>query len=85
MAVLNPVTATDLYGERRTAWTDGVHVYICSNLFPTPILVVNQPTADSPIALTVNPAGLLTITYLAADGSRLTKSSQRDGDSGTWS
>jgi len=85
MATSYPVTATDLYGEQHTAWVDGVHIYHCTNLFPTPVLVVDQPVADSPIALTIDPAGKITITYLDAAGNRLSKSSQRDGDAATWS
>jgi len=85
MAAGNPVLATDLMGEEYTFWTDGMAVKFSTNLRTSPITAFTQAVADSPIDATIDPTGELTVTYFGATGNRLTKSSQRDGDSGTWS
>jgi len=84
MATGNPCIATDIFGEEFTAYTDGVDVYIESNLAGA-VLAFEQPVEDSPIDLDAADDGRLIITYLDADGNRLTKESQLDGDSGSWS
>lgn len=84
MAIANPINLHDLYGERYTFFTDSLAVKFVTDLRTSPISAFNQAVADSPIAAVCDRAGKLTVTYLAADGSRLTKSSSRDGDAGTW-
>ena len=84
MAAGNPVCAIDLFGEQYTFWTDDVHIYFSTDLRAGPFTAFNQEVADSPVDVISNQAGLLSITYLAADGNRVTKSSQLDGDTGSW-
>jgi len=81
MAIANPAIATNLFGEQFTAYTDGDEVYIGSDLM-SDVLAFVQPEEDSPIDLDCDDTGLLTITYLDTDGSRLTQSSCDDGE--TW-
>ncbi len=84
MSIGNPCVATDAFGEEFTAYTDGADVYIESQHMSAHVAFV-QPVEDSPIDLDISDDGTLTITYLDADGNRLTKSSQLDGVSGSWS
>ena len=84
MSTGNPCVATDAFGEEFTAYTDGADVYIESQHMSAHVAFV-QPVEDSPIDLDCDPAGTLTITYLDADGLRLTKESHLDGVSGSWS
>lgn len=84
MSIGNPTIVTDPFGEEYTFWTDGTDVKFSTNLRAGPITAFSQPEEDSPIDVTISAAGALTCTYLDTDGSRLEKSSQRDGDSGTW-
>ncbi len=85
MAEGNPVIVTDLCGEQYTFWTDAANVKFSTDLRTSPITAFAQPVEDSPIDVISDQAGQLTVTYLDGDGNRLTKSSRRDGDSGTWS
>ena len=85
MAIANPIIATDPFGEQYTFWTDGTDVKFSTNLRPDAITAFAQPEEDSPIDVTIGAAGALTVTYLDTDGSRLSQSSERDGDAGTWS
>jgi len=84
MATGSPCVATDIFGEEFTAYTDGVDVYIESNLAGA-VLAFEQPVEDSPIDLDIAATNALIVTYLDADGNRLTQESQLDGDSGSWS
>lgn len=85
MAVGNPTIATDLYGEQYVFWTDGTAVKFSTDLRTTPITAFSQAVADNPIDAVIDPNGRLRVTYLDASGNRLTQSSYRDGDAGTWS
>ena len=85
MTIANPVIVTDRYGEEYTFYTDGADVKFTTNLRTTPITAFTQPEEDSPISVTIDPSGKLTVTYLDSDGDPASKSSERDGDSGTWS
>ncbi|HUU54479.1 MAG TPA: hypothetical protein VMY87_06110, partial [Armatimonadota bacterium] len=85
MAVSNPAIATDLYGEQYTFWTDGTAVLFSTDLRSTPITAFSQAVADNPIDVVIDANARIRVTYLDASGNRLTKSSRRDGDSGTWS
>ena len=85
MAALNPVSVTDpMGGETYTFWTDGTSVLFTTNLRASPITAFSQPVADSPIDVSIDATGLLTVTYLDGSGNRLSKTSPRDGDSGSW-
>jgi len=75
----------DLYGEQYTFYTDALHVYFLTSLRTSPILAFDQAVADSPIAPTIDPTGKIVVTYLDGGGNRLSKSSQSDGDAGSWS
>jgi len=85
MTIANPAIITDRFGEEYTFYTHDADVKFITNLRTTPITAFAQPEDDSPISVTIDPSGKLTVTYLDSDGSRLSKSSQRDGDAGTWS
>jgi len=82
MATGNPCVATDLFGEHWTAYTDGADVYIGSDL-AADVLAFEQPVEDSPIDLDIAATNALIITYLDADGNRLSQESYDDGE--TWS
>jgi len=84
MAIGNPCVATDIFGEEFTAYIDGTDVYVESNLMGA-VFAFEQPVEDSPIDLDIAATNALIITYLDADGNRLTKESSLDGDSGSWS
>ena len=85
MAEGNPVIATDRFGEEFMFWTDAANVLFSTDLRTSPITAFAQEEEDSPIDVTIDPTGKMTVTFIETDGDRATKSSQRDGDSGTWS
>ena len=85
MAAGNPVIATDMFAERYLFWTDGLAVKFSTDLRAGPFTAFSQEVADSPIDALSDQAGLLSVTYLDAAGNRVTKSSQLDGDTGSWS
>jgi len=85
MTVANPAIATDRFGEEYTFWTDGTAVKFNTDLRPDPITAFSQDVEDSPIDVVIGDAGDINVTYLDEDGNRLTQSSRRDGDSGSWS
>ena len=82
MAAGNPVVKTDLFGENWTAYTDGLGVYVGSDLTDD-YLAFEQLVEDSPIGFDINHEGVQIITYLDVDGNRLQSISLDDGDS--WS
>ena len=81
MATGSPCVATDIFGEQWTAYTDEDDVYVGSDLTAA-VLAFQQPVEDSPIDLDIAATNALIITYLDADGNRLTKESDDDGE--TW-
>ena len=84
MAVSNPRTITDLYGEEYTFYTEGTDVKFVTDRRTTPITAFAQEVSDGPIDVDQDAAGGLTVAYVSAGNLRLSKSSQRDGDLGTW-
>ena len=49
-----------------------------------PVYCFDQEVEDSPIDVTIDPAGQIQITYLAEDGSRLIMANDLDGAVGHW-
>ena len=84
MAISSPKPVTDPYNQRFTWWVDGLHIYQQVDAAAA-VNIFDQPITDSPIAASRAHTGRLLVTYFAADGSRLTQYSDRDGDAGTWS
>ena len=80
-------TITDPYGDTFTYYPDGADIMVIRSFDDpaTPIICFTQPVADSPIAATIDRTGKHTVTYLDGAGARLSKSSQKDADSGSWS
>jgi len=80
-------TITDPYGDTFTYYPDGTDVMVIRSFDdpPDPFSCFSQPVADGPIAATIDRTGKHIVTYLNAAGARLSKSSQKDADSGSWS
>jgi len=85
MATGNPTTVTDAFGEEYIFWTDALDVKFWTSLRSWTQTAFAQAVSDGPIDVTIDDTGLISVTYLGADGSRLAKASRRDGTSGTWS
>jgi len=83
--IASPAIANDQFAEEYTFWTDGATVKFSTNLRPDPITAFSQPVEHNPIDVVIGATGEISVTYLDDEGNRLTQSSQRDGDSGTWS